>query len=128
MYCFHTNQQSNYAANYVWSPIIAAAGTTESQKSNVVGPISSRTIFSASEARLDWNSLGTTLLIYTHSDVDNSNSSYYGATGLYIMSSVDTNICNKVEQSKEGPVNDAKWSPTGDKCVIFAKISQNFVE
>ena len=25
------------------------------------------------------------LLIHSHSDVDNSNSSYYGATGLYIM-------------------------------------------
>jgi uncharacterized protein with WD repeat len=33
-----------------------------------------------------WNSTGTMLLIHTHSDVDKSNTSYYGSTGLFILS------------------------------------------
>ena len=37
------------------------------------------------KAALLWSSLGSSLLIHSHSDVDSSNNSYYGATGLYIM-------------------------------------------
>eukprot|EP01036_Dinobryon_divergens_P027604 gene27604-36406_t len=82
-------------------------------KKEVTGPHSSRTIFGASEAALLWSSLGSSLLIHSHSDVDSSNNSYYGATGLYIMrrGCEESSI---VDQSKEGPIHDVKWSPAGD--------------
>ena len=34
---------------------------------------------------MTWNSTNTSLLIHSHNDVDTSNNSYYGASGLYIM-------------------------------------------
>lgn len=86
--------------------------TTTTALTNVAGPISSRTMFAATEAKLMWNSTGSALLIYAHSDVDAS--SYYGATGLFLMQA-HTEDAIKVEQSKDGPVHDVQWSPTGDK-------------
>ena len=59
-----------------------------------------------------WNSLGTALLIHAYSDVDAS--SYYGATGLFLMQA-HAEVAIKVEQSKDGPVHDVQWSPTGDR-------------
>jgi uncharacterized protein with WD repeat len=81
--------------------------------------ISSRTIFGASEAGLLWSSLGTAVLVHSHSDVDNVGASYYGATGLYIMRT-DSDSSSIVEQSKEGPIHDVKWSPIGDRFVVSA--------
>jgi translation initiation factor 2A len=80
----------------------------------VEGPLGSRTIFGASEAKLMWNKQGTALLIHSQTDVDSSNASYYGATALYIMNAKG-DVSNKVEQTKEGPVHDVAWSPQGDK-------------
>jgi uncharacterized protein with WD repeat len=56
----------------------------DSEKGPVVeGPVSSRTIFAASEAKLTWNATGSALLVYAHADTDAS--SYYGATGLFLL-------------------------------------------
>jgi hypothetical protein len=84
---------------------------------SVEGPASSRTIFAASEAQLLWNATGTALLVYAQSDTDAT--SYYGSTGLFLMQAHPCGSggeCEsiKVEQSKDGPVHDAKWSPLGD--------------
>lgn len=49
----------------------------------VEGPVSSRTIFAASEAKLSWNATGSALLVHAHADTDAS--SYYGATGLFLL-------------------------------------------
>ena len=61
--------------------------TEESEKTDkatsVEGPVSSRTIFAASEAKLMWNAPGTALLVYAQADTDAT--SYYGATGLFLL-------------------------------------------
>lgn len=80
----------------------------------VEGPLGTRTIFGANEAKLMWNKQGTSLLIHSQTDVDASNASYYGATALYIMNAKG-DVSNKVEQTKDGPVHDVSWSPQGDK-------------
>lgn len=101
---------------------VAMKGSSETA---VEGPLSSRTIFSASEVKLLWNSTGTSLLVHSHSDVDNSNSSYYGATGLYILMAGNSDVSNKVEQSKEGPIHDVQWSPAGDRydfCILSIQL------
>ena len=68
-----------------------------------------------------WNAQGTSLLVHTHSDVDKSNTSYYGATGLYVLTTPAAgDISEKINQSKDGPVYDVKWSPSGDKFVLAA--------
>jgi len=66
-----------------------------------------------------WNSKSDALLIYAQSDVDKSNTSYYGATGLYLMF-VNSDQSIKVEQSKEGPVHDVQWAPNGERFVVAA--------
>ncbi len=99
----------------------------------VEGPLNSRTIFAASEAKFLWNSTGTSLLVHSHSDVDSSNTSYYGATGLYILLAGNSDVSNKVEQSKEGPIHDVQWSPNGDRLAIdlrgaFFSVERAFVQ
>ena len=81
----------------------------------------SRTMFAASEASMYWNCSGTSLLIHTHSDVDKSNTSYYGATGIFLLSTpAHGDISEKISQTKEGPIHDVKWSPSGDRFILAA--------
>jgi uncharacterized protein with WD repeat len=72
---------------YRYTPTIAkdssSGGAGTGSGTSVVGPVSSRTIFAASEANMEWSSTGSALLIFAHADVDKS--SYYGATGLFLM-------------------------------------------
>lgn len=82
-------------------------------------PVSSRTMFAATEASLLWNRQGTAIIIHTQSDVDSSNASYYGATGLFIMTA-DGTVSAIVPQTKDGPIHDVKWSPVGDCFIISA--------
>jgi len=87
----------------------------------VQGPTSSRTMFSASEAKMLWNVQGSSLLVHTSSDVDHSGSSYYGATGLFMLGTAAlNNVTEKVNQSKDGPIHDVQWSPSGDRFVVAA--------
>jgi len=88
-------------------------------KSEVVGPGNSRTMFAATDASCLWNSTGDTVLVHTHTDVDKSNTSYYGATGLAILTT-DGAVSALVSQSKEGPVYEVKWAPDGLRFVICA--------
>lgn len=76
--------------------------------------VNNRTMFAASEGQITWNSLGTALLIQAHTDVDSSNSSYYGSSTLYFLN-VDGTKSIPVPLTKEGAVHDAKWSPEGDR-------------
>ena len=89
----------------------------------VQGPSATRSMFSASEANMLWNATGTVVLVHTSTDVDHSNSSYYGATGLFALGTADLkNFTEKVPQSKDGPIYDVQWSPAGDKFVVAAGV------
>ena len=46
---------------------------------------------------MHFNSSGTAVLVHTQCDVDHSNSSYYGASGLFLMTA-DGNISAPVSQ------------------------------
>ena len=90
-----------------------------SDGSSAPGP--SRTMFSASECHMHWNLPGSALLVHTHSDVDKSNTSYYGATGLFLLTtSALGELTDKVAQSKDGPIHDVQWSPLGDRFILAA--------
>ncbi|KDQ59846.1 hypothetical protein JAAARDRAFT_126728 [Jaapia argillacea MUCL 33604] len=73
-------------------------------------PTCSKTFFKADRAQIKWNTLGTQVLALTHTDVDNTNKSYYGETGLYLLSAAGNFDC-RVTLDKEGPVHDFAWSP-----------------
>jgi len=71
----------------------------------------SKTFYNAQEANLDWSPDGSAVLIKTHTDVDKSGASYYGSTGLYLLHA-NGSFDSQVALPKEGPLSDAKWSPT----------------
>jgi uncharacterized protein with WD repeat len=83
--------------------------------------VGGRTMFAASDAKLMWNKSSDALLIHTHCDVDKSNSSYYGSSGLFyckvdkLGSNFEEGI---VPLSKSGAVHDVQWSPSGDVFVV----------
>jgi translation initiation factor 2A len=81
--------------------------------------VSCRTSFSASSATFYWNLRGNKLLVHTHSDIDRAGTSYYGSTGLFLIST-DGTISEKVPQTKEGPIHDVQWSPLGDTFIVCA--------
>ena len=73
-------------------------------------PSCQKNFFKADRAQLKWNALGTQVLVLTHTDVDKSNKSYYGETGLYLLSASGNFDC-RVTLDKEGPVHDLAWNP-----------------
>lgn len=88
-------------------------------EASTTSEISCRTSFSASSATFYWNLKGDKLLVHTHSDIDRAGTSYYGSTGLFILST-DGTISEKVPQTKEGPIYDVQWSPIGDSFIVCA--------
>lgn len=73
-------------------------------------PTCQKTFYKADRAQIKWNTLGTQVLVLTHTDVDNTNKSYYGETGMYLLSAAGNFDC-RVTLDKEGPIHDFCWSP-----------------
>ncbi|PFH53541.1 hypothetical protein AMATHDRAFT_137237 [Amanita thiersii Skay4041] len=73
-------------------------------------PTCQKTFYKADRSLIKWNTLGTQVLLLTQTDVDNSNKSYYGETGLYLLSAAGNFDC-RVTLDKEGPIHDFAWSP-----------------
>ncbi|KAJ7611801.1 eukaryotic translation initiation factor eIF2A-domain-containing protein [Roridomyces roridus] len=74
-------------------------------------PTCQKTFYKADRSQIKWNDLGTQVLLLTQTEVDNSNKSYYGETGLYLLSAAGNFDC-RVTLDKEGPIHDFAWSPT----------------
>jgi len=73
-------------------------------------PTSQKAFFKADRAQIKWNTLGTQVLLLTQTEVDNSNKSYYGETGMYLLTAAGHFDC-RVTLDKEGPIHDFAWSP-----------------
>ncbi|KIY51856.1 translation initiation factor eIF-2A [Fistulina hepatica ATCC 64428] len=73
-------------------------------------PSCQKTFYKADCATIKWNTLGTQVLVLTQTDVDKTNKSYYGETGLYLLSATGNFDC-RVTLDKEGPIHDFAWSP-----------------
>ncbi|CAK5279167.1 unnamed protein product [Mycena citricolor] len=74
-------------------------------------PTCQKTFFKADRGTIKWNDLGTQVLLLTQTEVDNSNKSYYGETGLYLLSAAGNFDC-RVTLDKQGPIHDFVWNPT----------------
>ncbi|KAH7340102.1 translation initiation factor eIF-2A [Rhizoctonia solani] len=85
-------------------------------------PTSQKTFFKADKAAFKWNAAGTHVLLFTQTDVDKSNKSYYGETNLYFLSAKGDFDC-RVTLDKEGPIHDFAWSPNSKEFgVIYGYI------
>jgi translation initiation factor 2A len=73
-------------------------------------PTCQKTFYKADRSQIKWNTLGTQVLLLTQTEVDNSNKSYYGETGMYLLSAAGNFDC-RVTLDKEGPIHDFSWSP-----------------
>ncbi|KAG1884613.1 eukaryotic translation initiation factor eIF2A-domain-containing protein [Suillus subluteus] len=70
----------------------------------------SKTFYKAGCTQIKWNDLGTQVLVFTQTEVDNLNMSYYGETGMYLLSAAGDFNC-RITLGKEGPIHDVSWSP-----------------
>ncbi|KAH7908360.1 eukaryotic translation initiation factor eIF2A-domain-containing protein [Hygrophoropsis aurantiaca] len=75
-----------------------------------IAPTCQKNFYKADRAQIKWNNLGTQVLVLTQTEVDNSNMSYYGETGMYLLSAAGNFDC-RVTLDKEGPIHDVSWSP-----------------
>jgi translation initiation factor 2A len=73
-------------------------------------PTCQKTFFKAEKSQIKWNNLGTQVLVLTQTDVDNTNKSYYGQSGLHLLSAAGNFDC-RISLDKEGPIHDFAWSP-----------------
>ncbi|KAI8371554.1 eukaryotic translation initiation factor eIF2A-domain-containing protein [Radiomyces spectabilis] len=80
-------------------------------------PISHKTFYKADKIQLFWNSLGTSLLIMTQTEVDKTGKSYYGETNLYYLAT-DGHFDCRVPLDKEGSLHDVTWSPNSREFVV----------
>ncbi|KAG7453195.1 translation initiation factor eIF-2A [Guyanagaster necrorhizus] len=80
-------------------------------------PTCQKNFYKADRSQIKWNTLGTQVLLLTQTEVDNSNKSYYGETGLYLLSSAGNFDC-RVTLDKEGPIHDFNWSPNSKEFAV----------
>lgn len=90
-------------------------GSPASIRLHSLNPLSANSIcqkntFKADRCQMKWNGLGTQVLVLTQTDVDNSNKSYYGENGLYLLNAVGGNGGERVGLDKEGPIHDFEWN------------------
>ena len=88
-------------------------------------PTCQKTFFKADRAQIKWNTLGTQVLCLTQTEVDNSNKSYYGETGLYLLSAAGNFDC-RVTLDKEGPIHDFAWSPNSKEFGVVYGCTLNY--
>lgn len=79
--------------------------------------VARRSFYKSSRAQLLWNHGSTGLLVLAQSDVDKTNQSYYGEARLHYLRSNGSHE-GSVPLSKEGPVHDVQWSPTGTEFMV----------
>eukprot|EP00898_Chlorokybus_atmophyticus_P004044 jgi/Chlat1/4640/Chrsp3S05596 len=79
-------------------------------------PVARRSFFRVSSVRFLWNATATAVLVHASSDVDKTNQSYYGESHLHFLRSDGKNDC-AVPLSKEGPIHDVQWSPSGKEFI-----------
>lgn len=80
--------------------------------------IAAKSFFQADNIEFMWNKRGTSLILQTTMDVDQTGASYYGKQALHFLS-VKGDSCT-ITLSKEGPIHAVSWSPKSTEfCVIY---------
>jgi translation initiation factor 2A len=84
---------------------------------NFTTPLSRKSFFRADRVNFYWNTIGTNVLVFTHTDVDATGQSYYGETSLYYLS-ITGNFDCKVDLPHPGPIHDVAWSPNSKEFIV----------
>ncbi|PKI85983.1 hypothetical protein MVES1_000158 [Malassezia vespertilionis] len=83
-----------------------------------VQPLAQKSFFKAEKVTFKWNATGTSLLVMTATDHDQTGKSYYGESNLYMLSARGDFDC-RVELDKEGPIHDFEWNPSSREFVVI---------
>mmetsp|Transcript_43555 Transcript_43555/g.85271 ORF Transcript_43555/g.85271 Transcript_43555/m.85271 type:complete len:619 (+) Transcript_43555:36-1892(+) len=96
-----------------------AAGVLIHEYPNVEAPTASQTFFNCTSCIIKWSPTGNGVLINTKTDVDSSNQSYYGESGLSLLLADGSLGCQVPFGSNKGPVHCAEWSPSGRDFIVI---------
>jgi len=92
--------------------------TGEEKSNDDSQPVCVKSTFRAQDVSFKWGA--GAVLAQTSTDVDATGGSYYGGTGLYLLSAESDFEC-LVPLPKEGPIADARWEPfRGREFVVVA--------
>lgn len=93
---------------YALASLLSGAPTHVAQKS----------FFKADKVTFKWNAAGSSLLLMTATDHDQTGKSYYGETNLYMLSARGDFDC-RVSLDKEGPIHDFAWNPNAREFMVI---------
>lgn len=80
--------------------------------------VAQKSFFKADSVTFKWNAAGSSLLLMTATDHDQSGKSYYGETNLYMLSARGDFDC-RVSLDKEGPIHDFEWNPNSREFIVI---------
>lgn len=96
---------------YALSSLLGSAGTD-------LAPAAQKSFFKADKVTMKWNQAGSSLLLMTSTDHDQTGKSYYGETNLYMLSARGDFDC-RVSLDKEGPIHDFAWNPNSREFIVI---------
>lgn len=88
------------------------------QDGTSVTPAAQKSFFKADKVTMKWNKAGSSLLLMTSTDHDQTGKSYYGETNLYMLSARGDFDC-RVGLDKEGPIHDFAWNPNSREFIVI---------
>lgn len=80
--------------------------------------VAQKSFFKAEKVTFKWNAAGSSLLLMTATDHDQTGKSYYGETNLYMLSARGDFDC-RVSLDKEGPIHDFEWNPNSREFIVI---------
>lgn len=96
--------------------------------SSSIKVIVTKSVYKVQDVELSWNISGTHVLVKTHSDVDETGKSYYGASALYGLSTKPTGGALVVVPRDKSPVNLFAWSNKNPTEFVLSYGAENSIE
>mmetsp|Transcript_81891 Transcript_81891/g.210975 ORF Transcript_81891/g.210975 Transcript_81891/m.210975 type:complete len:635 (+) Transcript_81891:177-2081(+) len=81
-------------------------------------PTATKTFYKAQTVTMLWNNTGSSLLVHTQQEVDDTGKSYYGGSHLYFMRADGEESCI-ISSPDDGAIHDVQWNPTQDEFLLI---------
>lgn len=81
-------------------------------------PTANKNFFKAQTVTMMWNNVGSSVLVKTSMEVDDTGKSYYGGSNLYFLSA-DGQESSVVAAAEGGTIHDVAWSPIQDEFLLL---------
>lgn len=81
-------------------------------------PTNAKNFYKAQSVAMQWNNIGTAVLVRTSQEVDDTGKSYYGGSHLYFLRA-DAEESSIVALPDDGAIHDVQWNPTQDEFFLL---------